>query len=147
MIGMRLDLPNAKTLIDEVAEAVATRGKEKGIVVFGEADDDLISDKRYDNNLNKLKLTVAFKAQQNHALYIHAYKNERHYDALIKTLLSSFETLYPEALWAPKYRSLVTQPGNALENIEQYYQDLSKSYSFPVLPPPDAKSEQTKPNK
>ena len=137
MIGMRLDLPNAKTLIDEVAEAVATRGKEKGIVVFGEADDDLISDKRYDDNLNKLKHTVVFKAQQNHALYIHAYKNERHYDALIKTLLSSFETLYPEALWAPKYRSLVAQPGNALENIEQYYQDLSKSYSFAVLPTPE----------
>jgi len=65
---------------------------------------------------------------------IETIKNERHYDAFLKAMLSAFELMYPEKEWAPKYRELIKLPGDAMDNIDARYKKLSQDVGFEVLP-------------
>lgn len=57
-----------------------------------------------------------------------------HYAVLLRGLLSALDEVFPHERWSARYRDLVAQPGNALENIDRYYRELSKEYGFTILP-------------
>ncbi|WP_286269175.1 alpha/beta hydrolase [Thalassotalea hakodatensis] len=107
-----------------------------GLVLFAVADDDLEGKPDYINNHKTVLENYQKLANKQGKLITHVFDNERHYDAFIKTLLLAFDTLYPESLWAPKYRELVAQKGDALTNIDHYYQKISEDVGFTVLPNP-----------
>lgn len=107
-----------------------------GLVLFAVADDDIKGKPAYINNQKAVLENYQKLPDKKGKLMTHVFENERHYDAFIKTLLLAFNTLYPESLWAPKYRELVAQKGDALTNIDNYYQKVSQHAGFTVLPNP-----------
>lgn len=110
------------------------KGERTTLVYFAEADDDLEKDASYATNQARLKKQKQQLAEQGFQLEVVSIKNERHYDALLKALMNAFDILYPESHWAPKYRDLVAQDGNAMENIDKFYQALSTELGFDVFP-------------
>ncbi|MDO6427938.1 alpha/beta hydrolase-fold protein [Thalassotalea sp. 1_MG-2023] len=134
MLGMSFNEETKRPFSETIPKQLVN--ELTGLVLFAVADDDLAGKPDYINN-NKAVLESYQKLPNKQGkLITHVFDNERHYDAFIKTLLLAFDTLYPESLWAPKYRELVAQKGDALTNIDNYYQKISQHTGFSVLPNP-----------
>ncbi|AUJ70485.1 alpha/beta hydrolase-fold protein [Pseudoalteromonas sp. NC201] len=130
IIGMGYT-PN-KTMVDSLVERVSEDPKNGPLIYFAVAGDDLKKEKKYQSNVNKLKSRL--KSIKDLPFILKIYDNEGHYDALLKTMLDVIEIKYPKPLWSAKYRDIVTKPGNALKNIDNYYDQLSERYGFTILP-------------
>ena len=62
------------------------------------------------------------------------FPNEGHYDVALPALTEALDLIFPKDEWFARYRNIVNQPGNALDNIDEYYRTLSKKYGFDILP-------------
>lgn len=134
VVGMKFD-PN-RTIIDDLKNTFAKQLETPTFVYMGVADNDIQKNhsKLYTENLAELKAALTPLINESFQFKQEVIKNERHYDALIKVMLSALDLMYPEAIWAPKYRELIAQPGDAMQNIDSYYAMLSNKVGFKVLP-------------
>ncbi|WP_271767457.1 alpha/beta hydrolase-fold protein [Aquimarina algiphila] len=133
MIGMGYR-PNT-TFIDAFEESFIKNPNRKGQLYLGIASSDLKGKKQqYQNNLDELQKRLAPFQSKNLMLKVETIPNEEHYDCIIKAMLSSIEMIFPIEEWSPKFRDIIKQPGNALENIDVFHQKLSTMYGFPILP-------------
>ncbi|WP_440053628.1 alpha/beta hydrolase-fold protein [Pseudoalteromonas sp. T1lg65] len=130
IIGMG-HAPN-KSMIDGLAARLSKEPKTNPLVFFAVADDDLKKQEKYQANVNKLENRLSKIKDLPFTLKV--YDNEGHYDALIKTMLDVLEIKYPKSLWSAKYRDIVAKPGNALQNLDKYFDQLSERYGFTILP-------------
>jgi predicted alpha/beta superfamily hydrolase len=121
-----------RTLIDDLEARLTDNLKEKPLVFFAVASNDVDKDKRYQANVNELK--KRFNGVKNLPLSVNIYDNEGHYDALLKTMLDVIELKYPREYWSANYRDIVAKPGNALDNLDEHFQKLSERYGFDIFP-------------
>lgn len=137
VIGMGFD--SKVTITDELAKAFSKDLAHPVFFYMGVADDDIQKkhSELYTNNLTNLEAKLAPLVSDNFRFKQEVIENERHYDAFMKVMLSALEAMYPEAIWAPKYRDLIAKPGDAMVNIDKYYAMLSQKVGFTVLPKPD----------
>ncbi len=142
MIGMGFS--ETSTIYSDILHTINTNSdtqpnsdKRAGLIYFVGADDDIEKKPEYQHNLAALKRGYLPPKQAAKRLVVETINNERHYDVLLKGMLSFIDIIYPESLWAPKYRELIKAPGDALQNIEGYYQMLSKQYGYKIYPNAD----------
>jgi predicted alpha/beta superfamily hydrolase len=135
MIGM--GFKKGHTMIEAMAESLSQRPDRKEYLYFADADSDFDHDPAYEQNLNKLKNELSAYKNKNFNFDIETFANEDHYASFLKAMLSAFEHMYPQKLWEPKYRELIKQPGDAMANIDAFYQSLSDQYGFEILPNAD----------
>jgi len=135
MIGM--GLKKEHSFIDDMAESLSKEKGKREYLYLAQADSDVDGDSKYIQNLEKLEDKLSVYKDKNFTFDIETIPNENHYAAFLKAMLSAFETIYPQKLWAPKYRELIEQPGDAMTNIDAFYQSLSDKYGFKVLPNAD----------
>jgi predicted alpha/beta superfamily hydrolase len=62
------------------------------------------------------------------------FPNEGHYDVALPALLEALNLVFPHEEWSARYRDMVSESGNALNNIDQYFKRLSDKYCFAILP-------------
>lgn len=137
MIGM--GLKQGHSFIDEMAESLSKGIGKREYLYLAQADSDLDGegDSRFIQNLEKLEDKLSTFKDKGFTLDIETIANENHYAAFLKAMMSAFENIYPQKLWAPEYRKLIKQPGDAMTNIDAFYQSLSAKYGFEVLPNAD----------
>lgn len=123
-----------KTMFDYLRERLTQQTFKTTQLYFSVADSDAYRKPSYTKNIELLKATLLPLKHQGLISSINIVPNERHYAAYIKTLLGAFEMFYPEQKWAPKYRDLIVLPGDAMSNIDAYYQTLSDELGMVVLP-------------
>jgi tetratricopeptide (TPR) repeat protein len=132
VIGMGLE--KGHTFIDAMAESLNKGQGIREYLFFSDADSDLEKDGRYKQNLATLKDKLSVYKNESFTFDIVTIQNETHYAAFIKTMLSAFEHIYPQKFWAPKYREIIKQPGDAMTNIDNFYHVLSNKYGFEIIP-------------
>jgi predicted alpha/beta superfamily hydrolase len=132
-----MGLKNKHTFIDAMAESLNKGQGNRKYLYLSDADSDLQGERRNKQNLSDLNDKLSIYKNENFTFDIETIPNENHYAAFLKTMLSAFEHMYPQKIWAPKYRELIKQPGDAMENIDNFYQTLSAKYSFDILPNAD----------
>jgi len=135
VIGM--GLKKGHTFIDAMAESLSKGQGTREYLYFADADSDLEGGDRYKQNLAALKDKLSVYKNESFTFDIETIPNENHYAAFLKTMLSAFENMYPQKLWAPKYREIIKQPGDAMTNIDNFYHDLSAKYGFEIIPNAD----------
>jgi predicted alpha/beta superfamily hydrolase len=135
IIGMGFE-PD-KTMIEHLQAELASKEISPIQLYFAVADSDANREPRYTKNIQSLETALLPLVKSGLKSKIDIVPNERHYDAFIKTLLGAFEMFYPEKKWAPKYRDLIALPGNAMANIDAYYQQLSDVHGMTILPKAD----------
>jgi len=135
VIGM--GLKKGHTFIDAMAESLSKGQGTREYLYFADADSDLEGGDRYKQNLAALKDKLSVYKNESFTFDIETIPNENHYAAFLKTMLSAFENMYPQKLWAPKYREIIKQPGDAMTNIDNFYHDLSAKYGFQIIPNAD----------
>jgi len=132
MIGM--GYKKGETIIDAMSNALKNTTSKNKFLYVADADDDIVDNERYIKSLASLNTKLLPFKGNNFNFKIETIKNERHYDAFLKAMLSAFELMYPEKEWAPKYRELIKLPGDAMDNIDARYKKLSQDVGFEVLP-------------
>jgi len=135
MIGM--GLKKGHSFIDEMAESLSKGTGKREYLYLAQADSDLEGDSKYIKNLEKLAEKLSVFKGKDFTFDIETIPNENHYAAFLKAMMSAFENIFPQKLWAPKYRELIKQPGDAMTNIDAFYQSLSTKYGYEVLPNAD----------
>ncbi|MEW5250380.1 alpha/beta hydrolase-fold protein [Microbulbifer sp. 2201CG32-9] len=132
MLGMGLS-PD-KRFIDKIAYSMQKNPTRNANFYLGIADSDIAKNERYSTILNKARILLRPYTEHNLKLKIEVIENEGHYDAFIKAMLSALELIYPRRKWSPQYRDLIAQPGDAMQNIDNFYATLSGEYGFSILP-------------
>ena len=59
---------------------------------------------------------------------------EGHYDVALPGLEEALRMIFPKEKWFAKYREIIKEPGNAMENVDAHFQKLSEEYGFIILP-------------
>lgn len=121
-----------RTFIDEFEAALNDSPQRRGTMYLGVADSDLDGEPEYQANLDDL--TARLGQHERFDLKVEVVPNADHYAVFIDAVLSAFDQNFPFDRWSSRYRELVAQPGDALENIDRYYAELSREVGFVVLP-------------
>ena len=135
MIGMGYE--PGKTFIDAFEERMKSTPGSKGQLYVSVAEDDVLKgahDGAYQKNMDALRNRLSPYTSDNFKLKAEIIPQEGHYDSVLKGLLSALEMVFPHDQWSPKFRDLIKQPGDAMDNIDAFHQRLSAIYGFPILP-------------
>lgn len=132
ILGM--GLKQNQSYIDAIEQKLKIKAIFPRQILFALADSDVEKDQRYMDNLNRITKAFAYSKTKDSSRRVKVFEDEGHYDVYIKTLLAHIEMLYPQADWSARYRDIVAQSGNALENLDKYYQEKSKRYGYTILP-------------
>jgi len=124
-----------ETFIDAIEATVDKQPQIVPKLYLGTADRDLEKRPEYRENLKELRSRLGTSDRID--MRIEEIHDDDHYAALIPAMLSALEQNFPDERWAARYRDLVAQPGDALANIDRYYEALSKEYGFEILPRAD----------
>jgi predicted alpha/beta superfamily hydrolase len=118
-------------LFEEDARQFPDRNR---ILYVCSADADAESAPMIKSNLEALEAKLApFRAD--HLRFIaKLYPIEGHYDVALPALGEALQLIFPEARWFAKYRAMIGEPGNAMENIDDHFSKLSARYGFKILP-------------
>ncbi len=133
MLGMGYEA--GKTFVDAFEAALEKTPQREAKLYVGVAGDDLEQREDYRPNLEELSRRLRrFEALD---LKVEVVRNTDHYEVFIKAVQSALDQNFPKQRWSSRYRELVAQPGDALENIDRYYAELSQVYGFKILPRAD----------
>jgi len=124
-----------ESFIETFTERMKAAPDRQSNLYVGVADKDVEKNPEYRDNLDALR--TALRPFENVNLRAEVVENTEHYEVFIKSVLAGLDLNFPEERWSSRYRDLVAQPGDALENIDRYYEQLSKDYGFRVLPRAD----------
>ncbi|MEO9806127.1 MAG: alpha/beta hydrolase-fold protein [Reichenbachiella sp.] len=128
---------SGETFIDAFELALQDNSNLRGNLYFGVADGDLTWQEEYITNVDELKQRLDPYLTDNFKMKIDVIPNEDHYASYMKAMLAGFEIVFPKKKWSARYRDLVKQNGNALANIDAFYNNLSDEYGFRILPKAD----------
>lgn len=132
-LGMGYD--EDSTFIDAFEASLKSDVKRRVKLFVGTAEYDLDGEPEYQKNLDDLNRQLGRLEQID--LVEEVFPKSDHYAVLMKVMLAVVEQNYPPERWSSRYRDLVAQPGDALANIDRYYQELSQHYGFTILPRAD----------
>lgn len=130
MVGMGYD--SDSTFIDTFEKVLSETPTRKAKLYVGVADSDVEKRPDYQVNMENLKARLGGLKQLD--LKVEVVPDADHYAVLLEAMLSALGQNFPPKLWSSRYRDLVAQPGDALENIDRYYRQLSQEYGFTILP-------------
>ena len=133
MLGMGYTAES--TFLDTFETYLADDPQQNTSLYVGVADADLKNRADYRPNLDEL--TRRFGEGGPLKVKVDVFPRTDHYEALLDAMQSALDWVYPYERWSARYRDLVAQPGDALDNIDAYYRQLSDDYGFEILPRAD----------
>ncbi len=124
-----------ESLIDVFENDFKNSPKRKGYLYVTSADGDTNGNSpMIKENIEALEKRLSpFRSDDFHFVS-KVFPNEGHYDVALPALAEAFELIFPKDKWFAQYREIIKAPGNAMENLDQYFQNLSKEYGFDILP-------------
>lgn len=133
MIGMGYE-PD-KTFLDAFEKSLIESPSRRAKLYVGAAEDDVV--KRDDYRANLDQVAKRLKRFDGMDVRVEVVAKSDHYGVFIKSMLSALDQNFPKERWSSRYRDIVSQPGDALANIDRFYEDFSKEVGFRVLPRAD----------
>ena len=123
------------TFLDTFEEHLAENPQQTAKLYVGLGEADLEGRPDYRANLDEL--TGRFAEGNRLDVKVDIFSRTDHYEAFLDGMQAALDWVYPYERWSARYRDLVAQPGDALENIDRYYRQLSDDYGFEILPRAD----------
>ncbi|MBC9798090.1 alpha/beta hydrolase [Sinomicrobium weinanense] len=121
--------------IDLIAGEVKNHPGRKNYLYVTSADGDGGGNSpEIGENLMELDSILSPLESENFKYISKLFPDEGHYDVALPALIEALGMVFPKKEWFARYRNIVNQPGNAMHNIDKYYERLSKKYGFRILP-------------
>ncbi|MDY8136563.1 alpha/beta hydrolase-fold protein [Aquimarina sp. 2201CG5-10] len=95
---------------------------------------DLISNPNIKNNIASFNQKISKGSISNLSAKGEIIHGEGHTDVLLPGIISAFDLIYPKEQWIVDYVETINKEGNAKENIDAFYNNLSQQYGFKIYP-------------
>ncbi|MEQ8811070.1 MAG: alpha/beta hydrolase-fold protein [Imperialibacter sp.] len=126
---------DGESLIDVIVDDFQNAPNRKGYLYVTSADSDGNGDSpMIKANLEELERRLSPYRTAHFQFVSKSFKNEGHYDVALPALEEALGMIYPKDKWFAKYHEMIEAPGNAMVNIDDYFQRLSSEYGFEILP-------------
>lgn len=132
ILGMGYE--QGETFIHEIIASINTNSGNRAHLYVTSADNDVDYDSGIGKNLQELQRQMSVFTSKNLKLKAEVFPNESHYGVVIPAFVSAMETFFPKKRWDPDFRNFEKLSGNTLDNIDNYYLELSTEYGFQILP-------------
>ncbi len=126
-------IPN-ETFIDEITRSIEANPSRRAHLYVASADEDVHQDSEIGTNLEDLQKQISPFTSENLKFKSEVFSNESHYGVVLPAFISAMETFFPKKKWDPDYNDFENQSGSTLQNIDDYYQNLSAEYGYTILP-------------
>lgn len=121
--------------IELVAKEVENSQEKKRYLYVTSSDSDVGGNSlEIGENLVEFERVLSPFRSENFRFISKVFSNEGHYDVALPALMEALDLIFPKVEWSARYRDIVSQPGNAMKNIDYYYERLSEKYGFRILP-------------
>lgn len=120
--------------IELFAEDAKQFPDRRRMLYVSSADSDAEAAPMIKSNLEDLEIKLAPYRADHFKFISKLYPNEGHYDVALPALLEALQLIFPKERWFAKYREIIGEPGNAMENIDDHFSKLSEHYGFKILP-------------
>ncbi|MGS2764424.1 alpha/beta hydrolase-fold protein [Sinomicrobium sp. M5D2P9] len=121
--------------IDLIADEVKNHPGRKNYLYVTSADGDGGGNSpEIGENLIELDSILSPLESENFKYISKLFPDEGHYDVALPALIEALGMVFPKKEWFARYRNIVNEPGNAMHNMDKYYERLSKKYGFQILP-------------
>ncbi|WP_416866381.1 MAG: alpha/beta hydrolase-fold protein [Imperialibacter sp.] len=126
---------DGESLIDVIVNDFNSAPNRKGYLYVTSADSDGNGDSpMIKANLEELERRLSPYRTADFQFVSKSFENEGHYDVALPALEEALGMIYPKDKWFAKYHEMIEAPGNAMANIDGYFQRLSAEYGFDILP-------------
>jgi predicted alpha/beta superfamily hydrolase len=124
-----------ESLIDFLVNDFKNDPKRTGYLYVTSADSDGNGNSpMIKANLEELEKRLSSYRSYDFQFISKIYPNEGHYDVALPALEEALGMIFPKNKWSAKYREIIKESGNAMANIDSYFQKLSTEYKFKILP-------------
>jgi len=126
-----------ETLIDVIEKVSAKNTSRNGFLYIVSGGKDLEDQPDIEDNVHNFNQRLSKLNSINFKTIAEIIKGEGHTDVALPGLISAFNFIFPKEKWIVNYQDLISQSGNAKENINMFYKGLSKEYGFSIYPTMD----------
>lgn len=124
-----------ESLIDAIINDFGNNQKKTGWLYVTSADSDGNGNSpMIKENLEELENRLSPYRSGDFHFISKIFPNEGHYDVALLALEEALGLLFPKEKWFAKYGEIIEEPGNAMRNIDDYFDGLSMEYGFKILP-------------
>ncbi|WP_109300260.1 alpha/beta hydrolase-fold protein [Aquimarina sp. AU474] len=123
-----------ETFIEAITERIKASSDYKTHLYITSAQEDVDQDSEIGKNIEELKKLVVKLNSSKLKFKAEVFPNESHYGVVLPAFISAMETFFPKKKWNPDYRDFEKSSGNTINNIDNYYKQLSTEYGFNILP-------------
>ncbi|MCX2681324.1 tetratricopeptide repeat protein [Galbibacter sp. EGI 63066] len=124
-----------ESLIDVIVKDFENNQKKTGWLYVTSADSDGNGNSpMIKTNLEELEKRLSPYRSDDFQFISKIFLDEGHYDVALPALEEALGIIFPKEKWFANYRELIKEPGNAMENIDNYFKELSTVYGFEILP-------------
>ena len=124
-----------ESLMDLFVNDVKNTPRQKRYLYVTSADSDVKGGSpMIKSNLEELEKRLSPYRSDDFCFISKVFPDEGHYDVALPGLEEALRMIFPKEKWFAKYREIIIDPGNAMENIDAHFQKLSVEYGFIILP-------------
>ncbi|WP_109435493.1 alpha/beta hydrolase-fold protein [Aquimarina sp. AU119] len=123
-----------KNLIDAIESSLAHNSSHNAYLYVVSGGKDLNDHPDIKDNITSFNqrlspfITNKFKAKAE------IIDGEGHTDVLLPGLINAMDFIFPKERWVVDYIDIINTSGNAKENIDLFYNNLSQEYGFTIYP-------------
>ena len=123
-----------RTLIEDIEKASTKNTSSSKFLYIGSGGKDLEDQPDIEDNVNNFNQRLSKLHTTHFKSKAEIIQGEGHTDVALPGLISAFDFIFPKEKWIVNYQDLISQSGNAKENINMFYKELSKEYGFGMYP-------------
>jgi len=126
-----------KSLIDDIEKTSAKKTSSSKFLYIVSGGKDLEDQPDIEDNVNNFNQRLSKLNSNKFKTKAEIIQGEGHTDVALPGLISAFDFIFPKKKWIVNYQDLISQSGNAKENINEFYKELSYEYKFIIYPTMD----------
>ncbi|MBK6265100.1 hypothetical protein JKA74_08625 [Marivirga sp. S37H4] len=124
-----------ESLVDVIIKDFENNQKKIGWLYVTSADSDGNGNSpMIKENLEELERRLSPYRSDDFYFISKIFPDEGHYDVALPALEEALGLIFPKVKWFAKYAEIIEESGNAMKNIDNYFQKLSMEYGFEILP-------------
>ena len=121
-------------LIDEIEKASIINKSNNKFLYIVSGGKDVEDQPDIDDNIKNFNKRLSKLNSSKLKTKAEVIKGEGHTDVVLPGLIAAFDFIFPKEKWLVSYQDLISKSGNAKENIDKFYNELSDTYGIDIYP-------------
>tara|TARA_R110002072_G_scaffold289032_3_gene455836 strand:+ start:8734 stop:9966 length:1233 start_codon:yes stop_codon:yes gene_type:complete len=121
-------------LIDEIEKSSINNKSNYKFLYIVSGGKDVEDQPDIDDNIKNFNKRLSKLNSSKLKTKAEVIKGEEHTDVVLPGLIAAFDFIFPKEKWIINYQNLISKSGNAKENINKFYNELSDDYGIDIYP-------------